>query len=56
MYLLQLFRLTGTLPFNDFTISDILKNTIEGAYTYPEGPTISSEAKNLIGSLLQNKP
>lgn len=52
------FMLSGTLPFNDYNITEILKRTMSGDYNYKEKrwQAISSPAKDLIDSLLKNKP
>ena len=49
-------RLTGALPFNGYDIPEILQNTMEGVYSYPESQPISDKAKDLIDSFLKNKP
>lgn len=49
-------RLTGTLPFNDYTITSILENTIKGEYKFTDKRMLSREVMDLIDKLLKNKP
>jgi serine/threonine protein kinase len=44
------------LPFNDYTITDILKNTMAGEYKFSDKRTLSAEAMDLVDQLLQNDP
>jgi len=43
------------LPFNDFTITAILKNTMAGRYKFTDKRLFSPSAKDFIESLLKNK-
>ena len=43
------------LPFNDYTITDILKNTMAGEYKFSDKRTLSAEAMDLVDQLLQIK-
>lgn len=36
------FMLTGALPFNDYTITEILQNTIEGSYKWSDQIIVSA--------------
>lgn len=49
-------RLTGTLPFNDYTITSILENTIKGEYKFSDKRMLSLEVMDLIDKLLKNRP
>jgi hypothetical protein len=44
------------LPFNDYTITDILKNTMKGEYKFSDQRTVSAGAVNLVDLLLKNDP
>jgi protein kinase len=49
-------RLTGALPFNGYDIPEILNNTMQGKYSYPESADISSNGKDIIDKFLRNDP
>lgn len=44
------------MPFNDYSIPEILKNTIEGEFSYPALIPISNHAKDLINRFLDVDP
>lgn len=44
------------LPFNDYTITSILENTIKGDYKFSDKRMLSLEVMDLIDQLLRNSP
>ena len=44
------------MPFNDYTITEILQNTMEGTYKFGDQVMVSDEAKDLVSQLLKNDP
>lgn len=52
------YMLSGSLPFNSFTLTEIFNKTLDSDYEYPEKlfEKVSPEAKDLIDKLLENDP
>lgn len=51
-------RLSGNLPFNSHTLSDIFAKTLDGEYSYKGKcwDKVSNKAKNLIDEFLRTEP